>query len=141
MRTMRRGIALTLAGLLAGVTTAGAWRQSGGARVSKREAHDLALSTLLPRARSSPGIQFDTVLTEPPRGFYTFEIVADTPPGTSFNLGFFAVNERTGDVWDWSACIHLSSPEIVRVQRRLRRESGVSARAFRTLSNVAPCQP
>jgi hypothetical protein len=140
MTAIRKLMSLASVSLLLSGKPAGVDREIG-APLSKREAHELALSTLAPRARRFSGIQFDTVFADAPQGFYVFEIVANTPPGTSFNLGFFAVNHRTGDVWDWSACIRRSSPRITEVQQRLRRKSGLSASAFRALSDLAPCQP
>lgn len=109
--------------------------------ISEARAHELALSTLLPFARRLPRMAFD-------RGrallnaayFYEFQVTAETGKDRSPNLGFFAVNRATGDVWDTSACIRRQSPEIERLQRRLRQSDALSDREFRRLSAIAPCE-
>lgn len=77
--------------------------------------------------------------------FYRFQIVAETgqdPTGEyrSPNLGFFAVNRFTGDVWDASVCIHRSSDVIRQTKKHLRARATRATRVFERRQAMMPCE-
>lgn len=53
-------------------------------------------------------------------GFSSFIILREsTTPGPDETLRRYAVNRRTGDVWEMNLCTHYDFPELVRLQRSL----------------------
>ena len=110
--------------------------------VSEAQAHELALSTLVSWARRLPQTSFEHLSPERNADrFYWFQILAETGADRSPNLGFYAVNKATGDVWEIPACERRRSAAISRWQQGLPRRAGVSAREIRRLSAIAPCEP
>jgi hypothetical protein len=107
--------------------------------VTEKTAHELAESTLTAEARQFSGMRFDREQGPHVAGFYWFEVTADVPDGASPLLGYFAVNKVTGDVWAPVPCEKLTSPEIRRLQRRLRGQA--DAKDFHEASKRAPCPP
>lgn len=109
--------------------------------VTEDEAHALAASTLISNARRLPGMRFDRELHPHPSTFYWFEITANVPNGESPLLGYFAVNKKTGDVWNWVQCIKLTSSVIRRFQNNLRQHRKMSDAEFHKMAGEDPCQP
>lgn len=102
-------------------------------------AHRLAISTLSVSARKLPGLRFDAEKSPHSPKFYWFEITAHTPEDVSPLLGYYAVNRKTGDVWDAVACTRLTSRFVHDTQMRIRRADGGTA--FSIAAKVAPCEP
>jgi hypothetical protein len=51
-------------------------------------------------------------------GFFSFIIIREsTTPGPDQTLRRYAVNRRTGDVWEVTLCTHYDFPELTRMQR------------------------
>lgn len=136
-----RLIATTLLTSTLLLTPSGAWGQKTAPAVSEDLAHTLAASTLTPNARRLPGMRFDGEKAAHPEGFYWFEVTANVPDEASPLLGYFAVNKRTGDVWNPVQCRKLTSVTIRRFQDQLRQKGKISATEFRRIAEEAPCQP
>jgi hypothetical protein len=107
--------------------------------VSEEQAHVLARSTLTATARRLPDMRFDREKTPHIKGFYWFEVTANVPDSTSPLLGYFAVNEVTGDVWNPVQCKRLTTSDIRRFQEHLRKKGKITD--FRRISDQAPCEP
>ncbi len=50
----------------------------------------------------------------------------------------FAVNPWTGDVWDLIACTRISSPQLQKEQKAMRKRSRFSSGSWKTLRNKSP---
>ncbi len=74
-------------------------------------------------------------------GFHFFEATWDNPrrPPASVVLGHYAVNRRTGDVWDVGLCKRLD-PRAARVlQRSLRKQIGLRESEYKKFRATEPC--
>lgn len=109
--------------------------------VSERMAHKLAASTLSSKAQHFSGMRFDREKGYHPKGFYWFEVTANVPDGASPLLGYFAVNEITGDVWDPIPCRELKSSFIRRFQQQMVGAKRISTAEFQKASRNHPCEP
>ena len=55
-------------------------------------------------------------------GFYSFIIIRESStPGPDETLRRYAINRRTGDVWEMTLCTHYDFPELTRMRRTLGR--------------------
>jgi hypothetical protein len=51
-------------------------------------------------------------------GFYSFIVIRESSsPGPDETLRRYAINRRTGDVWEMTLCTHYVFPELERLQR------------------------
>jgi hypothetical protein len=51
-------------------------------------------------------------------GFYSFILIREsTSPGPDQTLRQYAINRRTGDVWEMNLCTHYDFPELKHMQR------------------------
>src|SRR5690242_3889915 len=105
--------------------------QSSDSVVTQKSARALVISTLTPVAQHFPNVRFDAehALQNGDR-FYVYEVTASVPDDASPVLGHFAVNKVTGDVWDASKCIKLSSKSIESFQALLRENMHISVQQF-----------
>jgi hypothetical protein len=82
----------------------------------------------------------------PENGFYSVHAEHDNPlhhyqsdgvlGGSA--IGHYAVDQTTGDVWDWVVCGHFSSPALLRAQRLLRKNIGISSSEYLKLRQSGP---
>ncbi len=73
--------------------------------------------------------------------FQYFQGIFDNPGG-SFNLGSYAVELKTGDVWDGVYCARASSPSLVKLQAAIRNRIGLSKDDYRKARRLGPmCDP
>lgn len=57
-------------------------------------------------------------------GFSSFIIIRESmTPGPDETLRRYAVNRRTGDVWEMNLCTHYDFPELTRLQRTIAGHS------------------
>jgi hypothetical protein len=55
-------------------------------------------------------------------GFFSFIIIRESStPGPDETLRRYAINRRTGDVWEMTLCTHYDFPELTRMQHALGR--------------------
>ncbi len=114
----------------------------GNRSLTEGEARELATMALPRFARAFPKLRLDAYEGYPGRpGFYWFEATAAVPDNASPVLGHFAVNQTTGDVWDSVSCERLTSPDLTKLQRRMRKRIHLSDRDLSRLSKLAPCEP
>jgi len=71
--------------------------------------------------------------------FYGFQALRqNAPAGASANVGFFAVDRRTGDVWNAVICEEHRSPELRRQQQAVRKRIGLSDAQYKKLRSPGP---
>jgi hypothetical protein len=137
-RQWRHLLTFNLALFLSFSTAAGSDRDRN---LTEAEARELATMALRREARTLPKLRLDTDNGYPGRpGFYWFEATAFIPDASPV-LGHFAVNQATADVWDPVSCQRLASPDLVNLQRRMRKRIHLSDRDLARLSKTAPCEP
>jgi hypothetical protein len=74
-------------------------------------------------------------------GFQFFQGIFDNPGG-SFNLGFYAVDRKTGDVWSGVVCARASSPSLLKLQAAVRNRIGLTRDEYRKTRRPGPmCEP
>lgn len=55
-------------------------------------------------------------------GFFSFIIIRESStPGPDETLRRYAINRRTGDVWEMTLCTHYDFPELTRMRHALAR--------------------
>ena len=62
--------------------------------------------------------------------FYFFDALVSEPGAEGFS-GHYAVNKFTGEVWDPYRCLRFSDAHLLKVQRQMRKEIGLSAQGLR----------
>jgi hypothetical protein len=103
------------------------------------EGRELVMQALDPEAKKLPKLAIDLEDRKVPE-FYEFVVTWDNPNG-SVIVGFFAVNQRTGDVWRLVVCRRVESPGLRRLQDVIRRKVGLGRGDLIKLRSNAPCEP
>jgi hypothetical protein len=58
-------------------------------------------------------------------GFFSFIVIREsTSPGPDETLRRYAINRRTGDVWEMTLCTHYDFPELARLQHAYSGRTG-----------------
>ena len=70
--------------------------------------------------------------------FYFFDALVSERGAEGFS-GHYAVHKLTGDVWDPYACSRLSSPRLLALQRKLRKEMGLTTKEYELHQKDDPC--
>jgi len=132
----------TIVAVLALTVAAGVPLRSQSRDLTPEEARTLATLTLVPKARQLPTLSFASTKGFGARAewFYWLEATGEMCGGCSPVLGHFAVNRKTGDVWDAVSCKRYRSRELEYLQQVLQRKIQLAASERRRL-NVAPCKP
>ena len=116
--------------------------QARGRDLTAAEARDLVMAALEPEARALPKLSIDVMDRKERRaGFYEFAVTWDSTSGGSVMVGFYAVDETSGDVWTLVACRKISSRDLQRLQRTLRKRTDLSQQDLKRLGRRAPCEP
>jgi hypothetical protein len=71
-------------------------------------------------------------------GFYLFGAMWAGEPEGSVIIGYYAVDKRTGDVWEATACNEYSFPALKRLQDAVRRRAGMGESDYRRLRRKGP---
>lgn len=70
--------------------------------------------------------------------FYWFNAMwAGTPEG-SVNIGSYAVDKNTGDVWGATACMEYQSKSLRKLQDKIRKKLAMSPEQYRQLRKPGP---
>lgn len=73
--------------------------------------------------------------------FYFFEATWDNPQG-SVVIGHYAVDSRTGDVWDGVVCREIQTRSLRRLQQQIRKSMGIDEKGYQRLRRTGPmCSP
>jgi hypothetical protein len=75
-------------------------------------------------------------------GYFSFIFIAvdQHHPGKDHTLGMYAVSPRTGDTWELNLCKHYDFPELLRVQRAIRKKTGASVADESASGKVMGCE-
>lgn len=117
------------------VPSAGTAQSTPPARaVTLPEAEGLVRQALDPRSLALPGFGLDNYKYPDNPDFYFFEAAWDHPS----NLGHFAVNMKTGDVWDPFLCTRYHSRRLLEFQKVMRKKIGLSEQEYLKLRKQRP---
>jgi len=96
---------------------------------------------------SVPGMYIDDDLYGPngkPNrpGYFDFSLSYDTPKaGATAYLGYYAVNIKTGDVWEVESCMRYSFPALRILQQQISFRTGVSLLNEEAARDEVGCPP
>ena len=109
-------------------------------RISVTDARKLATVAIQTNPAGNPDFheKFGLEQLGNERGFLVFEGQWDNLTGGSANLGHYAVDERTGDVWDADLCREYRSPELRSLQQAIRKKLGVTNSEYHKLRRPGP---
>lgn len=117
------------------------YSESKRRNLSLEEASDLVFAYL----KSTGGNQENCSLVpyHPPDApdLYHFQGIS-TDPSRGFNLGYFAIDPTTADIWSGVFCERLVSKDLTSLQRIIRRRIGLSAQEYKKAKKPGPfCEP
>ncbi len=120
--------------------------QAATLKITPSETDELlraAVAANNPSALKLPGFEFEPPYQLPdkyyPR-FHIYEAIWD-PPAGSVNIGFYALDPLTLDVWNGVICEEIKSPKLASIQRRIRAQIGLSNAEYKRLRVTGPeCQ-
>jgi hypothetical protein len=110
--------------------------------VSLEEAHDLVTAFFTDRGSTKlPGFGLDKYNNKHYPEFQFFQGIFCNPKG-SFNLGHYAVDRKTGDVWNAVICERVTSPSLAKLQRAIRKRIVLTDLEYRKAQRPGPmCEP
>jgi hypothetical protein len=121
---------------------------AGTAQSAQRKINPVEIDQLLrgaveannPNALKLPGFEFEPPFHLPdkyyPR-FHIYQAIWD-PPAGSVNIGFFALDPLTLDVWNGVMCEEIKSPKLTALQRTIRARIGLSDVEYKRLRVTGP---
>lgn len=114
---MRKLVLVAAAAILVSGAQANAQRE-----ITREQARSLVQTTLRLRGDKIPAKQIQES-TETTPGYYNFGAYEPQKNGLQNVVGWFAVNRRTGQVWDTTSCDLYQFPTLERQRRKLVRHS------------------
>ena|SRR2546428_12373658 len=136
----RHGSVLIVVVLVLLVCTSGAQDKSANRVLSADEARDLVYEALRPTgATKLPKFGLDQYKDRYFPEFLFFESTWENPePGSAVN-GHFAVDLRTGDVWETVGCKRFTTPFLRKLQEAIHKRFGLTEKEYRKLKRKKPC--
>jgi hypothetical protein len=129
--------------LLLSVQAPSGMSQAASRNVSPSEVDELlkaAVETESPGALKLRGFGFEPPSQLPdkyyPR-FHIYQAIWDNIGG-SVNLGFYALDPLTLDIWNGVVCQEIKSPKLENIQREIRRRIGLSHAEYKRLRVSGP---
>jgi hypothetical protein len=106
--------------------------------ISGEEAYTLVSKALeTSGATKLPGFALEQPRKRNSQTFLFFEATWDNPKG-SVVIGHYAVDKKTGDVWNAIVCEELTSARLKQLQRTIRKRIGLSEEEYRKLRRRGP---
>jgi len=106
--------------------------------ISLEEAHDLVTALMQDRGNTKlPGFDLDSYKDSYYPQFQFFQAIFDNPHG-SFNLGHYAVDPKTGDLWNGVICERMRSVSLTKLQRVIRIRIGLTQSDYRKAQRPGP---
>jgi hypothetical protein len=101
-------------------------RPEGGRSLNLRQAHQIAVLVAhhdrIDLSDTHVELNSMDLNTNFVPGFYSFILIRESStPGPDETLRRYAINRRTGDVWEMTLCTHYDFPELTRMQRTFGR--------------------
>ena len=100
--------------------------------VTLEEANEFMTALFRDRGKSSPNLEEYEVKDYP--GFQFFQKLGDDPYGRVH----YAVERKTGEVWDGTFCENLTSPSLKKLQKAIRNRIGLTADELRKVRRRGP---
>jgi hypothetical protein len=118
------------------------YSNQGRREVTIEEAETLVTAFFKDRGSTKlPSFGLEKYTSKYDPGFQFFQGVFDNPVG-SVNLGHYAVDLKTGDVWNGVICERATSPSVVKLQVAIRNRMGLTKEEYRKLRRLGPdCDP
>ena len=106
--------------------------------VTLEEADDLVAAVFRDRGSTKlPGFGLEKYSVEHYPEFQFFQAMWNNPKG-SVNLGHFAVDRKTGDVWNGVVCERVTSPSLKKLQNAIRNRIGLTGDEYRKSQRLGP---
>jgi hypothetical protein len=109
--------------------------------VSVDEAKNLVLEALPPKTRHLPKFGLDQYKDKYFPQFYFFSATWAGAPNGSSVIGNYAVDSSTGDVWSATECEEESTPELRKLQAKVRLRLGLSDSEYHKIKRKGPVCP
>lgn len=107
--------------------------------LNEREARQLIEAAVGAKVRTLPGFTLEINNNDNVTGFLQFDATFNNQHGSPV-VGFYAVNQITGEVWKLVVCRKVDSAELRRLQTNLHKELQVTAQELKDAWGKAPCQ-
>jgi len=109
--------------------------------LSLEEANDLVTTFLTGRGSTKrAAFGLEKYSNEHYPEFQFFQAIFDK--NGSFNLGHYAVDRKTGDVWNGVVCEQFTSASLLRLERAIRNRIGLTEEQYRKVQRPGPmCDP
>jgi hypothetical protein len=133
--TAENGLAIVL--VLVAVQDLSGQLRSNQPSINVKDARQLVITALPSRTTSLPGFGLEQAKNNNYPDRFFFEATWDNPKG-SVVVGHYAVDPRTGDVWNAIVCEELKSPSLKTLQQRVRKRLGLTEREYRKLRRPGP---
>jgi hypothetical protein len=125
---MSRSLAL-LFGLMAAASCPRADADAPPATLSVDEARRLAEQALPAATKRLPGLDLEAYEKPANAGqCWTFDVLWANPAEASVHTAFYAVDRRTGDVWEPTTCRRVTGRALARAGEAVRKRLGVGSR-------------
>jgi hypothetical protein len=106
-------------------------------QLTVQEAHAVLEAYLPDGTEHLPGYELEDFAGYDPARFYFIEVVWDNPGG-SVVWGNYAVDKTTGDLWSAVVCEKYSSKRTRVVQQEIRKETGLTNKAYKRIKRPGP---
>jgi hypothetical protein len=75
-------------------------------------------------------------------GYYNFSLAYENPKaGATAYLGYYAVNIKTGDVWEVESCVRYQFPALRALQREIGQRTGAPLASNKAARDEIGCPP
>jgi hypothetical protein len=134
---LRHNWALISASVVCGLLGFSYVTSAAARKLTVDEARELASEALEPRQAKLPGLTFQPYDDKNFPDYISFEVLWDNPvPDGSIVVVDLAVDPQTGDVFKRGGC-SATSPELVKLQKAMRKRIGLSEQEYRKLRHPA----
>jgi|SRR5579862_424179 len=136
---LSRLVLQSVADVLATPIDPAVYTERKGREITLEEAHDLVTALMKDRGNTTaPGFSLEQYSDPHFPEFLGFQAVFDNPNPGSFNLGFYAVDRKTGDVWNGIICERMKSASLKKLQRTIRLRIGLTESEYRKARRPGP---
>ena len=89
-------------------------------------------------AAKLPGLWVEPLKNARDDGFYFLDATWNNPGPAGVSVGHFAVDRKTGDMWDAVVCRRINSPKVKEFQSKLRRRMGMTKEIYEKVKRSGP---
>jgi hypothetical protein len=115
------------------------WLSAAQRTITAKEATDLVDAMLTADGWNElPGFRLYEAPFGPGYKGYFFVHAEHDNPGGGSAIGHYAVEQTTGEVWDWAICLRFTSRALTQAQALLRRRIGLTDAEYRRIRMPGP---